>query len=53
MTVRDSTVKCLHVRSTNKTSKDNIILLRRFPGACTKSMKQFASPDLEKIQTSL
>ena len=32
----------------NKTSRDNIILVKPFPGARTKAMKHYVSPDLEK-----
>ena len=31
-----------------KSRKDNIILVKPFPGAHTKTMKCYASPDLEK-----
>ena len=47
--VGDSTVKHLHGKSiANKTSRDNIILVKPFPGAHTKAMKHYVSPDLEK-----
>ena len=47
--VGDSTVKHLHGKSiANKTSRDNIILVKPFPGARTKAMKHYVSPDLEK-----
>ena len=46
--VGDSTVKHLHGKSiTNKSSSDNIILVKPFPGARTKAMKHYVSPDLE------
>ena len=32
----------------NKTSSDNIILVKPFPGARTKAMKYYVNPDLEK-----
>ena len=32
----------------NKTSRDYIILVKPFPGARTKAMKHYVSPDLEK-----
>ena len=32
----------------NKTNSDNIILVKPFPGDCTKAMKHYVSPDLEK-----
>ena len=52
--VGDSTVKYLHGKSiANKTSSDNIILVKPFPGARTKAMKHYASSDLEKSQTEL
>ena len=31
----------------SKTSSDNIILVKTFPGALTKAMKHYVSPDLE------
>ena len=31
----------------NETSRDNIILLKPFPGAWTKAMKHYLNPDLE------
>ena len=47
--VGDSTVKHLHGKSiANKTSRDNIILVKPFPGARVKDMKDYVSPDLEK-----
>ena len=47
--VGDSTVKHLHGKSiANKTNSDNIILVKPFPGAHTKAMKHYVSPDLEK-----
>ena len=45
----DSKVKHLHGESiANITSRDNIILVKPFPGARTKAMKHYVSPDLEK-----
>ena len=42
-------MKYLHGKSiANKTSRDNIILGNPFPGARTKAMKHYVSPDLEK-----
>ena len=39
----------MHEKSiANKTSRDNIILVKLFPGASTKAMKDYVSPDLEK-----
>ena len=32
----------------NKTSRDKIILVKPFPGARTKAIKHYVSPDLEK-----
>ena len=32
----------------NKTSRDDIILVKPFPGARTKAMKHYVSPNLEK-----
>ena len=49
MIVGYSAVKHLHGSFKNKTNKDNIILFRRFRGARTKSMKKYATPDVEKI----
>ena len=47
--VGDSTLKHLHGKSiANKTSRDNIILEKPFPGARTKAMKYYVSPDLGK-----
>ena len=47
--VGDSKVKHLHGESiANITSRDNIILVKPFPGARTKAMKHYVSPDLEK-----
>ena len=47
--VGDSTVKHFYGKSiANKTSRDNIIHVKPFPGACTKAMKHYVSPDLEK-----
>ena len=52
--VGDSTVKHLHGKCiANKTSRDNIILVKPFPGARTKAMKHYVSPDSEKSQTWL
>ena len=42
-------MKHLHGKSiVNKTSKDNIILVKPFPRARAKAMKHYVSPDLEK-----
>ena len=42
-------MKHLHGKSiANKTSCDNIILVKPFSGAHTKAMKHYVSPDLEK-----
>ena len=42
-------MKYLHGKSiANKTSRGNIILVKPFLGACTKAMKHYVSPDLEK-----
>ena len=49
MIVGYSAVKHLHGSFKNKTNKDNTILFRRFRGARTKSMKKYATPDVEKI----
>ena len=47
--VGDSTLKYLHGKSiANKTSRDNIILVKPFPRAHNKAMKHYVSPDLEK-----
>ena len=47
--VANSTVKHLHGKSiANKTSRDNIILVKPFPRTHTKAMKHYVSPDLEK-----
>ena len=44
--IGDSTVKHLHGKSiANKTSIDNIILVKPFPGTHTKAMKHYVSPD--------
>ena len=32
----------------NKTSSDNIILVKPFSGICTNTMKHYVSPDLER-----
>ena len=50
--VGDSAVKYLHGKSiANKTTSDNIILVKTFPGTSAKSMKHYVSPDFEKWQT--
>ena len=50
--VGDSTVKHLHGKPiSNKTSRDNIILVKPFPGARTKAMKHYVSPDLVILHT--
>ena len=50
--VGDSTVKHLHGKSiANKTSRDNIILVKPFPGARTKAMKHYVSPDVVILHT--
>ena len=42
-------MKHLHGKSiANKTSHDNVILVKPFPGDRTKSMNHYVSPDLEK-----
>ena len=42
-------MKHLHGKSiANKTSRDNIILVKPFPGTRTKTMKHYVNPDLEK-----
>ena len=42
----DSTVKHLHAKSVaNKTNSDNIILVKPFPGARTKTMEHYVSPE--------
>ena len=47
--VGDSTVKHLHGKSiANKTTRNNIILVKSFPGVRTKAMKHYVSPNLEK-----
>ena len=47
--VGDSTVKHLHGKSiANKTSHDNKILVKPFPGTRSKTMKHYVSPDPEK-----
>lgn len=33
---------------TSKTSSDNIVLVKPFPGACTNTVKHFLSPEIEK-----
>ena len=42
-------MKHLHGKSiANKTNSSNIILVKPFPGARTKAMKHYVSPDVEK-----
>ena len=53
MIVGDSTVKHLQGQYiATKTSSDNIILMKPFLGARTKTMKHYLSLDLEKNRPS-
>ena len=49
--VGESTVKHLHGKSiANKTSRDNIILVKPLPEADTRAMKHYVSLDLKKAR---